>query len=70
MGKSWDKKKLSDGVKEPKTRERCSNWRLSGMSVNVVVSVEVFKRKASMNFRDLRCLQVLIKVHKDIKSMG
>ena len=70
MGKRWDKKELSDGVKgPPKTRERCSKARLSGMTCIGLVSVEVFKRKASMNLRDVSCLQVLIKVHKDIKSI-
>ena len=70
MGKRWDKKELSAGVKgPPKTRERWSKGRLSGMNGIGLVSVEVFKRKASMNLSDLRRLQVHIKVHKDIKSI-
>lgn len=68
--KVWDRNEVSAGVKEPKTSERCSKVKLSGSAGIVVVSVKVFKRKASVNLRDLRCLQVLVKLHRDIKSMG
>lgn len=66
----WDRKELSAGVKEPMTSERCCKVKLSGMAGIAVVSVEVFERKASVNLRHLSCLQVLIKLHRDIKSMG
>lgn len=69
-GRVWDMNELSAGVKEPKTSERCCKVKFSAIEGISVVSVEVFKRKASVNLRHFRSLHVLIKLHRDIKSMG